>query len=188
MDDMTNDKIICLLKSFSAICGDEAPVQEQITAAIRDLSVNKLADRLREELKISMNYRKDLQNDFKKVSKQLAAANARIAELEQRKPSYKAEFDCVYEKLKAEERLSAHYKQKAEQAEAQCAEQSVLREQAELDSEQARKAWLAGMEENRRMREALEEILKFDTNCIGQEYAYRRIKTIAKAALEDVPK
>lgn len=42
--------------------------------------------------------------------------------------------------------------------------------------------------ENKRMREALEEILEFDTNYIGQEYAYRRIKTIAKAALEDVPK
>ena len=52
----------------------------------------------------------------------LAAANARVAELEQQKPSYKAEFDCVYEKLKAEEVLSKHYKQRAEQAEARCAE------------------------------------------------------------------
>ena len=54
------------------------------------------------------------------LKQQLAAANARVAELETQKPSYKAEFDCVYKKLKAEESLSAHYKQRAEQAEAQC--------------------------------------------------------------------
>ena len=54
------------------------------------------------------------------LEQQLSAANARIAELEKRKPSYKAEFDCVYEKLKAEEGLSEHYKQRAEQAEAWC--------------------------------------------------------------------
>ena len=51
----------------------------------------------------------------------LAAANARVAELENQKPSYKKEFDCVYEKLKAEESLSKHYNQRAEAAEAQCA-------------------------------------------------------------------
>lgn len=50
------------------------------------------------------------------IQQQLAAANARIAELEKQKPSYKAEFDCVYEKLKAEESLSKHYKQRAEGA------------------------------------------------------------------------
>ena len=56
-----------------------------------------------------------------KTEPMLTAANARIAELENQKPSYKKEFDCVYEKLKAEESLSKHYNQRAEQAEAQCA-------------------------------------------------------------------
>ena len=85
---------------------------------------------------------------------------------------------------------------RAEQAEAQSAfiirwlerhkSFSVIAEIVDYISEN--NAGSALLEENRRMREALEEILKFDTNCIGQEYAYRRIKTIAKAALEDVPK
>ena len=48
------------------------------------------------------------------LEQQLAAANARVAELEKQKPSYKKEFDCVYEKLKAEEKLSAHYKTELE--------------------------------------------------------------------------
>lgn len=55
---------------------------------------------------------------IKDIDAELAAANARVAELEKQKPSYKAEFDCMYEKFKAEESLSEHYKQRAEQAEA----------------------------------------------------------------------
>lgn len=53
------------------------------------------------------------------LEQQLTAANARISELKKLKPSYKKEFDCMYQKFKAEEKLSAHYKLLSAQAEEQ---------------------------------------------------------------------
>ena len=128
------------------------------------------------------------------LEQQLTAANARVAELEQQKPSYQAEFDCVYEKLKAEEQLSAHYKQKKEQAEAQAAFiLAAYCDECDADSEicrgtgpeikcAARELDGTGpaklLAENKRMRDALEE-LAYSTH-LSEPW----IRDIAKAALE----
>ena len=91
--------------------------RERLNSAAHPCAVLELLDEI-ERLQESAA---DKTKDIAYYHEQLAAANARVAELEKQKPSYKAEFDCVYEKLKAEESLSTHYKQRAEQSEAECA-------------------------------------------------------------------
>lgn len=57
-----------------------------------------------------MRQNESLTRQYVAEKQQLAAAKAELAELNKQKPSYKKEFDCMYEKFKAEEQLSTHYK------------------------------------------------------------------------------
>ena len=91
MAEMTTEQVKTLLESFAAVCGSNSKAKELCSDAIKFVE---------------------------QQAQEIAAANARIAELKKQKPSYKKEFDCVYEKLKAEESLSKHYKKRAARAEA----------------------------------------------------------------------
>ena len=91
--------------------------------------------------------------------KELAAANARIAELKY--------------KLMAQTETALQEIARREQAEAQCNEMEVVN--TELQAQ------------NKLMREALRKIINVTSNCLSHEEMKDKMKNIAKAALEEKP-
>ena len=152
---------------------------------------------------------------------QLAAANAELAELKSSLQfNFNSVVDCLKSKYDAEQELSAHYKAKAEQAEAQCAawEQSakefangmdyyrgiviavgeMIGEQSYICDDGTRSDSVlcakivelvaAVLAQNKRMREALEEIAESKLQTIDwamKRWIDCRVQGIAKAALEE---
>ena len=113
------------------------------------------------------------QCDVCNLEQQLAAANARIADLEY--------------KLMAQTETALQEKAKREQAEAQCAllkqENSKLASAA-IEKPPHKQDLLARM---KRMEDALREISNVTSKCLSHEEMKDKMKKIAKVALEEKP-